>query len=113
MSTDTGRWMRRNSKYFNVSEESISLSKTGQRILNELQKELVVNDVTKLAFEVKKSPSGRPTIGRAKMLKGFQSPIYEIRVEKDLRLLYHVIIGKGGKNLLISEIDIKKSYLIY
>lgn len=44
MSTDTGRWMRRNSRYFNVSEESVSLSKTGQRILNELQKELVVNE---------------------------------------------------------------------
>ena len=68
------------------------------------QKELVVNAVTKLAYEVKKSPSGRPTIGRAKMLKGFQSPIYEIRVEKDLRLLYHVIIGKGEKNLLISDV---------
>lgn len=68
------------------------------------QKELVVNAVTKLAYEVKKSPSGRPTIGRAKMLKGFQSPIYEIRVEKDLRLLYHVLIGKGEKNLLISDV---------
>ena len=44
MSTDTGRWMRRNSRYFNVSEESVGLSKIGQRILNELQKELVVNE---------------------------------------------------------------------
>ena len=26
MSTDTGRWMRRNSRYFTLSEESISLS---------------------------------------------------------------------------------------
>ena len=68
------------------------------------QKELVVNAVMKLANEVKKSSSGRPTIGRAKMLRGHQSPIYEIRVEKDLRLLYHVKIGIGEKNLLIMDV---------
>ena len=68
------------------------------------QKELVVNAVMKLANEVKNSSSGRPTIGRAKMLKGHQSPIYEIRVEKDLRLLYHVEIGIGEKNLLIMDV---------
>lgn len=68
------------------------------------QKELVVNAVKKLAHEVKKSSSGRPTIGRAKMLRGHQSPIYEIRIEKDLRLLYHVKIGIGEKKLLIMDV---------
>ena len=33
MSSDSGRWMRRNSKYFSVSEAGISLSKFGQRVL--------------------------------------------------------------------------------
>ena len=33
LSTDTGRWMRRNTKYFNVSEDGISLSKFGKRLL--------------------------------------------------------------------------------
>ena len=44
MSTDTGRWMRRNSRYFTLSEESISLSKTGKRILNELNPSLGINE---------------------------------------------------------------------
>ena len=39
------------------------------------QKILVVNAVRKLAKEVKEGSTGRPTIGRAKMLKGFQAPI--------------------------------------
>lgn len=33
MSNDSGRWMRRNSKYFSVSEAGVSLSKFGQRVL--------------------------------------------------------------------------------
>ena len=33
MSNDSGRWLRRNSKYFSVSESGISLSKFGRRIL--------------------------------------------------------------------------------
>ena len=33
LSTDTGRWMRRNAKYFNVSEDGISLSAFGRRLL--------------------------------------------------------------------------------
>ena len=37
LSTDSKRWMKRNSKYFNVSEEGISLSKFGTRILNQIK----------------------------------------------------------------------------
>jgi hypothetical protein len=33
LSSDTGRWMRRNAKYFNVSEDGISLSTFGKRLL--------------------------------------------------------------------------------
>ena len=36
MTTDSTRWLRRNTSYFSISEEGISLSKTGKRILNEL-----------------------------------------------------------------------------
>jgi len=36
MSIDSSRWVRRNSKYFNVSEEGISLSKFGRRALNQI-----------------------------------------------------------------------------
>ena len=36
MSSDSGRWLRRNSKYFNVAEGGISLSKFGRRILNNI-----------------------------------------------------------------------------
>ena len=34
LSSDHKRWMKRNGKMFNVSEDGISLSKFGQRILN-------------------------------------------------------------------------------
>ena len=44
MSTDTSRWIRRNSKFFSISEKSVSLSKTGKRILDNLNKDLVVNE---------------------------------------------------------------------
>ena len=37
LSTDSTRWMRRNSKYFNVSEDGITLSKFGARILNQIK----------------------------------------------------------------------------
>lgn len=33
LSSDTGRWMRRNAKYFNVSEDGVSLSTFGRRLL--------------------------------------------------------------------------------
>ena len=36
LSSDKGRWARRNAKYFNVSEEGISLSKFGKRIFNSI-----------------------------------------------------------------------------
>ena len=44
MSTDTSRWIRRNSKFFSISEKSVSLSKTGKRILDNLNRNLVVNE---------------------------------------------------------------------
>ena len=36
MTTDSTRWLRRNAPYFNVSEDGISLSKTGMRILKSI-----------------------------------------------------------------------------
>ncbi len=36
MTTDSTRWLRRNTPYFNVSEDGISLSKTGMRILKSI-----------------------------------------------------------------------------
>ena len=36
MSIDSKRWMRRNTKYFNVSEDGITLSKFGRRALNQI-----------------------------------------------------------------------------
>ena len=44
MSTDTSRWIRRNSKFFSISEKSVSLSKTGKRILDNLNRSSVVNE---------------------------------------------------------------------
>ena len=37
LSTSSKRWMRHNAKYFNVSEEGISLSKFGKRALNQIK----------------------------------------------------------------------------
>lgn len=37
LSTDSARWMKRNSRYFNVSEDGITLSKFGSRILNQIK----------------------------------------------------------------------------
>ena len=47
MSTDTKRWSKRNAKYFNVSEDGISLSKFGRRILNQIavnEAETMINE---------------------------------------------------------------------
>ena len=47
MSTDTKRWSKRNAKYFNVSEDGISLSKFGRRILNQIavnEAESIINE---------------------------------------------------------------------
>ena len=47
MTVDSTRWLRRNSTYFNVSEDGITLSKTGKRVLNELvpsKTELEINE---------------------------------------------------------------------
>ena len=37
LSNDSGRWLKRNARYFNVSEDGISLSKFGMRILNQIK----------------------------------------------------------------------------
>ena len=37
LSNDSSRWVKRNSKYFNVSEDGISLSKFGMRIFNQIK----------------------------------------------------------------------------
>jgi hypothetical protein len=39
LSADSKRWMKRNSKYFNVSEDGVTLSKSGSRILNQIKTE--------------------------------------------------------------------------
>lgn len=37
LSTDSKRWLKRNSQYFNVSEDGVTLSKSGSRILNQIK----------------------------------------------------------------------------
>lgn len=37
LSNDSSRWVKRNSRYFNVSEDGISLSKFGMRIFNQIK----------------------------------------------------------------------------
>jgi hypothetical protein len=44
MTTDSARWMRRNSTYLNVNEEGISLSKLGKRILTQISVNEEVNE---------------------------------------------------------------------
>lgn len=44
MTTDSARWMRRNSTYLNVNEEGISLSKLGKRILAQISVNEEVNE---------------------------------------------------------------------
>jgi len=47
MSIDTKRWSKRNTKYFNVSEDGVSLSKFGRRILNQItinEAETIINE---------------------------------------------------------------------
>jgi hypothetical protein len=39
LSADSKRWMKRNSQYFNVSEDGVTLSKSGSRILNQIKTE--------------------------------------------------------------------------
>ena len=48
MSVDSGRWVRRNQKYFNVSEDGISLSKFGKRALRQIT---VNENMDKFIFE--------------------------------------------------------------
>lgn len=50
MTTDSKRWLRRNAQYFNVSEDGISLSKTGSRIL----KNVMVSEATNEGLNYKK-----------------------------------------------------------
>jgi hypothetical protein len=53
MTTDSGRWMRRNSTYLNVSEDGITLSKTGKRVLNELTPVVNTPDINEKASAFK------------------------------------------------------------
>jgi|TARA_B100000768_G_C11263877_1_gene370088 hypothetical protein len=46
MSSDSGRWLRRNSKYFSVSESGVSLSKFGQRVLTTINISEEAEEVT-------------------------------------------------------------------
>jgi len=46
-SADSGKWMRRNAKYFSVSEDGISLSKFGKRALSSI----TVNESEEILFE--------------------------------------------------------------
>jgi len=39
LSTDSKRWMKRNSKFFNVSEDGVTLTKSGSRILKQIKTE--------------------------------------------------------------------------
>jgi hypothetical protein len=48
MTKDSSRWLKRNAQYFNVSEEGVTLSKVGMRVLNSI----VVNEATKKNPEV-------------------------------------------------------------
>ena len=68
------------------------------------QKELVIKAVTKLAKEFRNSIDGRPSLGQSKLLKGVQAPVYEFRIDKDLRLLYDVNLSHQYKELLLLQI---------
>jgi hypothetical protein len=48
MTGDSTRWMRRNKKYFNVSEDGVSLSKFGRRALNQIT---INENMDKFIFE--------------------------------------------------------------
>lgn len=48
MTTDSKRWLRRNAQFFNVSEDGITLSKTGSRIL----KNVMVSEATTKAPKI-------------------------------------------------------------
>ena len=53
----------------------------------------------KLRKGIIESKDGRPKLGKAKSLKGLQEPIYEIRVDKDLRLIYS--LEKKSEEIII------------
>lgn len=56
MSSDSGRWVRRNSKYFNVSEDGVSLSKFGRRVFNTINvSEEVIEEGRKFVAAAKKA----------------------------------------------------------
>lgn len=53
MTTDSTRWVRRNATYLNISEDGITLTKTGKRILNELTPVTSTSDVNEKASPFK------------------------------------------------------------
>jgi len=68
------------------------------------QQEMVWGTIGKLGDGVKKSIDGRPVLGKAKALRGVEVPVYEIRIEKDLRLLYHIIFADDIRGLYIYDV---------
>lgn len=54
-SIDSKRWMRRNSKFFLVSEDGVSLSKWGQRVLKGIKSPKTTVDLTFESFKTKNS----------------------------------------------------------
>ena len=68
------------------------------------QREMAYKTIKKLGDGVKNSIDGRPILGKAKALRGVQVPVYEIRIEKDLRLLYHIIFGDSIRGLYIYDV---------
>jgi flagellar hook-associated protein FlgK len=83
-SKDSGKWLRRNSKFFNVSEEGISLSKFGKRVLSQI----TVNeeDLTK---------EGRAFVAAAKKAKDegkeefeWEGKSYPVTIEEGNAFIY-------------------------
>ena len=68
------------------------------------QREMAYKTIQKLGEGVKNSIDGRPILGKAKALRGVQVPVYEIRIEKDLRLLYHIIFADSIRGLYIYDV---------
>lgn len=56
MSSDSGRWVRRNSKYFSISEDGVSLSKFGRKVFDTINvSEEVIEEGRKFVAAAKKA----------------------------------------------------------
>ena len=85
MSTDSPRWMRRNNKFFSISEEGISLSKFGKKALSQI----TVNE--------EELDEGRAFVAAAKKAKDEGKKEFEF----------------GGKKFPVQIKEEKKSQFIY